>query len=156
MTKVLNRRQLAYSFICSLARLTSLPTRKWSEDFRARIRKDTERDDEYQQAWKQVEETPEEWGTIEIQVRLLLRKRKLWILRLTTQPIIESEHDTKVAGHIDQNKTIELIQWNFWWPKMNNWIINFVGSCPKCQQNKISHHQPYGLFSPLELPYVPW
>ena len=69
---------------------------------------------------------------------------------------MESKHDTKVAGHMGQDKTIELIRRNFWWPKMNERIIDFVRSCPKCQQNKTSRHQPYGLSSPLELPYAPW
>ena len=39
---------------------------------------------------------------------------------------------------------------------MNERIIDFVKSCPECQQNKISRHQPYRLSSPLELPYAPW
>jgi hypothetical protein len=30
--------------------------------------------------------------------------------------ILESEHDTKVAGNMGQDKTIELIRRNFWWP----------------------------------------
>ena len=51
-----------------------------------------------------------------------------------------------------QDKTIELIRRNFWWPKMDKRIINFVRSCPECQQNKASRHPPYGLSSPLELP----
>jgi len=37
---------------------------------------------------------------------------------------------------------------------MNDRIIDFVRSCPECQQNKASRHQPYGLPSPLELPYA--
>jgi len=69
---------------------------------------------------------------------------------------MESEHDTKVAGYMGQDKTIELIRRNFWWPKMNERIIDFVKTCLKCQQNKASRHQPYGLSSPLELPYAPW
>jgi len=39
---------------------------------------------------------------------------------------------------------------------MNERIINFVRSCPECQQNKVSRHQPYELSSLLELPYAPW
>jgi len=54
------------------------------------------------------------------------------------------------------DKTTELIRRNFWWPKMNERIIDFVRSCPECQKNKSSHHAPYGLSSPLELPYAPW
>jgi len=55
-----------------------------------------------------------------------------------------------------QDKTIELIRRNFWWPKMKERIVDFVRSCPECQQNKVSRHQPYRLSSPLELPYAPW
>jgi len=69
---------------------------------------------------------------------------------------MESEHDTKVAGHMEQDKTIELIRRNFWWPKMNERIIEFIRSCPECQLNKTARHQPYRLVSPLELPYAPW
>jgi len=39
---------------------------------------------------------------------------------------------------------------------MNERIIEFVRSCPECQLNKTARHQPYGLSSPLELPYAPW
>jgi len=55
-----------------------------------------------------------------------------------------------------QDKTIELIRRNFWWPKMDEDIIDFVRSCPECQRNKAAHHQPYGLLNPPELPYAPW
>jgi len=55
-----------------------------------------------------------------------------------------------------QDKTIELIRRNFWRPTMYKRIIDFVRSCPECQQNKASQHQPYGLSSPLELPDAPW
>jgi len=39
---------------------------------------------------------------------------------------------------------------------MNERIIDFVRSCPTYQLNKATRHQPYGLTSPLELPYAPW
>jgi len=94
--------------------------------------------------------------TLETKDELLYRKGMLWVPEGMVQRILESEHDTKVAGHIGQDKTIELIRRNFWWPKMNERIIDFVRSCPECQQNKAARHQPYGLSSPLELPYAPW
>ena len=87
---------------------------------------------------------------------LLYRRNLLWIPTGLVQKVMESEHDTKVAGHMGQDKTIELIRRNFWWPRMNERIIDFVRSCPECQQNKAARHQPYGLSSPLELPYTPW
>jgi len=73
-----------------------------------------------------------------------------------TKMILESEHDTKITGHMGQDKTIKLIRRNFCWPKMNERIIDFVRSCPECQKNKAARHQPYGLSSSLELLYAPW
>jgi len=87
---------------------------------------------------------------------LLYRRNLLWVPKGLVQRIMESEHDTKVAGHMGEDKTIELIRRNLWWPRMNERILNFVRSCPECQQNKVSRHQPYGLSSPLELPFAPW
>jgi len=91
-----------------------------------------------------------------IRDELLYRKGMLWVPEELVQKILESEYDTRVAGHMGQDKMIELIRRNFWWPKMNERIIDFVQSYPECQQNKTSRHQPYGLSSPLELPSTPW
>jgi len=157
------------SFICSSARLASLPARKWSPAFLEEVRKAAEEDPQYREAREQGEAASAEPalkdqkirekgkdGGIRIQDNLLYRQEKLWIPAGTVQRVMESEHDTKVAGHMGQDKTIELVRRNFWWPKMNERIIDFVRSCPKCQKNKVARHQPYGLTSPLELPYAPW
>ena len=69
---------------------------------------------------------------LEIRDGLLHRGSMLWAPKGVRKQICESEHDTKVAGHMGQDKTIELIRRNFWWPKMNEGIIEFVRSCPEC------------------------
>jgi len=65
---------------------------------------------------------------LEIKDGLLYRRGRLWIPEdgSLKNLILESEHDTKIAGHMGQDKTIELILRNFWWPKMNQRIIDFV------------------------------
>ena len=93
----------------------------------------------------------------QIERRDLRRDRNLlWVLEGGVQLIRESEHDSKVAGHMGQNQTIVPVRRNFWWPKMNQRIIDFVRSCPECQQNNAARQQPYGLSSPLGFPYAPW
>jgi len=72
---------------------------------------------------RKVKEIREENG-------LLYRKNLLWVSEGLVGRILESEHNTKVAGHMGQDKTIELIRRKFWWPKMNERIIDFVQSCP--------------------------
>ena len=114
------------------------------------------KDEAYEQARKREAATEDLWlkdrsaKEVSCENDLLYRWNWLWVPKGLVQRIMESEHDTKVAGHMGQDKTIELIQRNFWWPKMNERIIDFVRSCPECQQNKVSRHQPYRLSSPLE------
>jgi len=150
------------SFMCSSARMVSLPARRWSEDFLTNVREEGRKDEAYEQARKQAaaagELLPKDRTVKELSWEdgVLYRRNLLWVPMGLISGILESEHDTKVAGHMGQDKTIELIRQNFWWPKMNERIIDFVRSCPKCQQNKAARHQPYGLSSPLEPPYAPW
>jgi len=33
--------------------------------------------------------------------------------------ILQEKHDSKVAGHMGQKKTIELVRGNFFWPQMD-------------------------------------
>jgi len=154
--------RIGRSIICSSARMVSLPARKWSKDFLENVRREGKKDEAYEQAGRQAaaaeELLPKDRTVKELSWEdgVLYRRNLLWVPKGLIPGILESEHDTKVAGHMGQDKTIELIRRNFWWPKMNERIIDFVRSCPKCQQNKTARHQPYGLSSPLETPYAPW
>jgi len=166
ITAVLQEKHLmdrkTQSFICSSARLASLPARKWTEGFLTKVKEEGEKDEAYRQAREKEaapeEAAPEDRKDREVQEEngVLYRRNLLWVPKGLIQRVLESEHDTRIAGHMGQDKTIELVRWNFWWPKMNERIINFVRSCPECQQNKASRHQPYGLSAPLELSYAPW
>jgi transposase InsO family protein len=70
--------------------------------------------------------------------------------------IVASEHDSAVAGHMGADKTVELVRRNFFWPVMDTWIRDYVGSCPDCQKAKSSRHARYGMLHPLEVAYAPW
>ena len=70
--------------------------------------------------------------------------------------IAESEHDSKFAGHFGRHKRLELITRSFFWPKMDEWIRNYICSCDTCQRNKSSRHAKYRLLQPLDTPYAPW
>ena len=69
---------------------------------------------------------------------------------------LESEHNSKVAGHIGQEKTIVLLRRNFWWSRMHTNITAYIQACQDYQWDKSWHPRRYGLLLPLELPYVPW
>jgi len=97
-------------------------------------------------------------GILGIKDRLLYRYGMLWIPedRQLIRQLLASEHDSRVTGHMGQDKIIELVRQHFWWPKMNEQIIDYVRACAECQRNKAAQYHSYGLLSPLELPYTPW
>jgi len=109
------KERLLHSFICSLARLASLPARKWSEEFLVEVRKEGEKDEAYKKAKKEavsVELVPKNRkvkDTPELREGLFYWKNRLWAPEGMVQKILESEHNTKVAGHMGQDKTIELV-----------------------------------------------
>jgi len=95
---------------------------------------------------------------VTLEDEVLWYKGRLWVpdsvdLR---KMILQEEHDSKVAGHMGQEKMIELVRRNFFWPQMDQWIEDYVRSCPECQKNKAARHALYGLLQPLELAYRPW
>jgi hypothetical protein len=75
---------------------------------------------------------------ISFEDKALYYKGRLWIpddSQLKKQ-ILEAEHNSKVARHMGQDKTIELVRRNFFWPEMEKFIEDYVHSCPQCQKNK--------------------
>jgi len=93
-----------------------------------------------------------------IEKDLLLYKNRWYIpkdagLRRT---IMEAEHDSKIAGHFGTYKTIGRVMANFYWPKMDENISQYVRSCTVCQLNKVIRHEKFGLLEPLEVPMRPW
>jgi hypothetical protein len=116
--------------------------------------------------WQEQYEKAKEDGAVEGEVLadvthgggMLYRKGKIWIPRdpALKKLIFESEHDSRVAGHMGMDKTVELIGRNFYWPGMAEEIEDFVRSCDDCQRNKASRHKRHGTLHPLELSYAPW
>jgi len=115
--------RLASAFICSSVRRASLQARKWNEEFITQLREEVKTDKEYQQvrreqeaAW--AEPVPKDRkvkeGIWEICEELLYRKGMLWVPEGLVDQVLQSEHDTKVARHMGQDKTIELVRRNFW------------------------------------------
>ena len=70
--------------------------------------------------------------------------------------ILKAEHDSRVAGHYGQFKTLEWIKANFYWPKMDQEVEEYVRSCDSCQRNKATQHKKYGLLDSLDIPNRPW
>jgi hypothetical protein len=133
---------------------------KWTKEFEQEVRQAGKEDTAYQQAMEDLigstQKTQGKEELLQLQDGLLYCKGLLWVPENVQEAILHTEHNSGIAGHFGQDKMIELIRCNFWWPKMDQQIIDYVRSCLECQKDKAARQKPYGLLSPLELPYAPW
>ncbi|MBW0592628.1 hypothetical protein O181_132343 [Austropuccinia psidii MF-1] len=96
--------------------------------------------------------------SLEPQAKLLLFKDRVVIpsnheIQLD---ILQKRHDSPLAGHPGQEKTLKLIKRDFYWAAMNQIIKDYVSSCQQCSRNKNIHHKKFGLLKPLQIPSGPW
>jgi Integrase zinc binding domain len=50
-------------------------------------------------------------------------------------------HDLPTAGHPGRNETLRKTQEHYYWPRMKDWIADYIKGCAICQQNKILTHR---------------
>src|SRR5437588_3761461 len=130
-------------------KISSLKALEFDEDFLQRVRKAAKHDEVYQ---KDLENDLEnQSGLLHFQKRLRIPHNDE-----IKREILESEHDHPTAGHFGQKKTLKIVSRNFYWPKMEETINEYIQTCDACQRNKSQRHAKYGLLQPLEVPYAPW
>ena len=50
--------------------------------------------------------------------------------------ILRNTHDHCAAGHPGIKKTLLMVIRNYWWPKMGEFVTNYVKGCSVCQETK--------------------
>ncbi|MBW0551087.1 hypothetical protein O181_090802 [Austropuccinia psidii MF-1] len=70
--------------------------------------------------------------------------------------ILQKRHDSPLAGHPGQEKTLKLVKPYFHWPGMTQFIKDYVSSCQHCSRNKNIPHKKFGLLKTLPIPNGPW
>ncbi|QRW23686.1 Retrotransposable element Tf2 protein [Rhizoctonia solani] len=69
--------------------------------------------------------------------------------------ILKEFHDSPLAGHPGQQRTLELISRSYWWPGMKSSAKEWVECCPTCQANRRACVPTIAL-KPLEVPPFPF
>ena len=70
--------------------------------------------------------------------------------------VLHYKHDHLTAGHFGQNKTINLVQCEYTWPRLHNFVKDFCKSCTSCYHTKTPCHRPYGSLKQLLILEKPW
>ena len=70
--------------------------------------------------------------------------------------ILNKIHKTPYSGHPGYQKTITMLQKDYFWPNMKNELVEYIAKCFECQQVKTEHQHPTGLLQPLRIPRWKW
>ncbi|MBW0470253.1 hypothetical protein O181_009968 [Austropuccinia psidii MF-1] len=123
------------------------------------IQREVWQDKDYKEILKQLArgESVSEYS-LEPQAKLLLFKDRVVVPRNEEIQlnILQKHHESTLAGHPAQEKTLKLIKRDFHWAGINQFIKHYVSSCQKCSRNKKIHHKKFGLLKPLQIPSGPW
>jgi len=146
----------------SSAHVNAALTRTMNDSFLDKIRMAGKEDEKWQDRGRELvrlrengEKMPDEWIEKD---GLLYYENRLYIPEdeAVQTEIAQGCHDSLVAGHFGQEKTIEIVTRDFYWKKLADWIRDYVRSCDECQHSKSPRHAKYGLLQPLEVPYAAW
>jgi hypothetical protein len=100
---------------------------------------------------KELQERPrnpnrDDLDQFEQQDGLLLRNNLIYVPeRPICLKILRECHDNTLAGHFGMARTHELVSRNYWWPKMNKLLREYVKSYDTCARSKAPRHRPFGL-----------
>ncbi|KAF8694651.1 hypothetical protein RHS03_08150, partial [Rhizoctonia solani] len=71
------------------------------------------------------------------------------------EQLLREFHNSPLAGHPGQQRTLKLISRSYWWPGMKSLAKEWVECCPTCQANRRTH-APVISLKPLEVPPFPF
>ena len=74
----------------------------------------------------------------------------------TRKKILKENHDLVDVGYPGQQRMLELIKQNYWWPGLKEDVKKYIQGYFKCQQNKVQHQKKAGELHPLEILQGPW
>jgi len=97
----------------------------------------------------------EEW---EIEEGLVLKEGRVYVLKdeKLRVEIIRLHHDTPIAGHGGQWKTVELVTRNYWWPGIMKEVKRYMEGCDQCQRMKNRVERLAGKLRPNQIPERLW
>jgi len=146
----------------SSAHVTAALTRTMNDSFLDNIRVAGKEDEKWQDRGRELVRLRESGKMMPNEKiekdGLLYSKNRFYIPEneaLQTE-IAQGCHDSLVAGHCGQEKTIEIVMRDFYWKGLADWIRDYVRSCDECQHSKSPRHAKYRLLQPLEVPYAAW
>jgi len=127
--------------------------------FRAALLKAVNQEQSYLDRFKSVPKGEKNVDTNLSIIKDLLSYKDRWYIpkdETLKRIIMEAKHDLRMAGHYRTYNTIGRVRANFYSPKIDEQITEYVRSCDVCEHNKFIRHMKYELLEPIDVPMRPW
>jgi hypothetical protein len=96
----------------------------------------------------------EKWGLIK--GNLLQFGDSLYVPEGARIEVMQHCHDDPLAGHYGFARTLELVQREFWWPGIRQFVKDYVLTCQACARVKPTRHAKHGELNSLPIPTRIW
>jgi hypothetical protein len=63
--------------------------------------------------------------------------------------IIRAHHDPPVHGHPGINRTMQIVERNYWWPQLRQDVKDYVQGCTDCQRHKVNNRPTKAPLRPI-------
>lgn len=87
---------------------------------------------------------------------LLLYQNRVWIPEDIRVKLLCEVHDQPAMGHPGIGKMIRIIKRQFYWPRMDKTITQYVKNCHICKRSKPTRDAYNGLLQPIPIGSQPW
>ena len=72
------------------------------------------------------------------------------------EKILQENHDLADVGYLGQQRMLELLKQNYWWPGLKEDVKKYIQGYFKYQQNKVQHQKKLRELHPLKIPLGSW
>ena len=119
--------------------------------------KDSAREDELYQLCLHDEDTQAQLGLVEDNSILKILTQQVYVPnnQILRFKLILEHHDNPISGHWDVKRTAQLVQQYFYWPSLNQDVIQVVETCDPCQRAQIARKKDQAPIRYIEAQY-PW
>ena len=84
--------------------------------------------------------------------RVLHYQGLLFVPEAIRTDLINRYHNDPLAGHFGVNKTRELVDRKYYWPRLRKDVESYVKECDVCLASKAVRHKPYEDLQSLPIP----
>jgi hypothetical protein len=129
------------------SRISTIVKLEGDTEIKEKIKQSQEWDDEVIEAFDTIKENGsrsllkglQEWN---LDNSLILFRDKIYVPKDNNlrREVVQSCHNPISMGHPGWYKTLEIVQRNFWWPGMSNFVKNYIEGCSTCQESKNITH----------------